>query len=173
MERLPVFKGRIVDLGIETATLPNGTKVELEVIRHPGASAIVPLHDDGSVTLVYQYRHAGGGMHYEIPAGILEEGEIPDLAARRELKEEVGLTAKKMKRIGIIHTTPGFTDERIYIFLATELTEGESALEDDEYLQPVRMPLERALQMVVDGDITDAKTICGLMLAERAVAAAG
>jgi len=171
MDRLPVFKGRIVDLGIETATLPNGVEVELEVIRHPGAVAIVPLHDDGSVTLIYQFRHAGGGMMYEVPAGLLEEAEIPDMAARRELKEEVGLSARSCKRIGIIHTTPGFTDERIYIFLARGLTEGEQALEWDEYLQPVRMPLDKALQMVVDGDITDAKTICALMLAERAASA--
>ncbi len=146
MDRLPVFKGRVVDLGIETATMPNGKVVELEIVRHPGAAAIVPLHEDGTVTLVYQFRHAGGGMIYEIPAGVLEEGEIPDLAARRELKEEVGLSAGSIKRLGIIHTTPGFTDERIYIFLATELEEGDSALEEDEYLRPVRMPLEQALQ---------------------------
>lgn len=169
MDRLTVYKGRIVDLGIETATLPNGSEVELEVIRHPGAAAVVPVWDDGTVTLVFQFRHAGGGMHYEIPAGVLDGPEVPDLAARRELKEEVGLTAGKLKRLGFIHTTPGFTDELIHLFLAMELTEGESAHEPDEYIEPVRMPLEKALQMVVDGDITDAKTICGLMLAERAL----
>lgn len=169
MDRLTVYKGRVVDLGIETAQLPNGNEVELEVIRHPGAAAVVPVWEDGSVTLVYQFRHAGGGMHYEVPAGILEENEIPDFAARRELKEEVGLTAGKLKRLGFIHTTPGFTDELIHLFLATELTDGETAHEPDEFIQVTRMPLEQALQMVVDGDITDAKTICALMLAERAL----
>ncbi|MCP4807787.1 MAG: NUDIX hydrolase [Proteobacteria bacterium] len=169
MDRVTVYKGRVIELGIETVELPNGNEVELEVVRHPGATAIVPVWEDGTVTLIHQFRHAGGGMLYEIPAGLLEGPEVPDLGARRELKEEVGLTAGKLKRIGIIHTTPGFSDEIIFIFLAMELTQGETALEPDEFLQPVRMPLEQALQMVVDGDITDAKTICGLMLAERAL----
>jgi ADP-ribose pyrophosphatase len=172
-DRIPIFKGRIVDLGIETVQLPNGRTVELEVMRHPGAAAILPLHEDGSVTLVFQFRHAGGGMHYEVPAGILEDMEIPDLAARRELAEETGLKAGKLKRLGVIHTTPGFTDERIYLFLATELTEGPASPEWDEYLKPVRMPLEQALGMIDEGDITDAKTICALTMAARALAAAG
>ncbi len=142
-------------------------------MRHPGAAAVVPLHEDGTVTLIYQFRHAGGGMHYEVPAGVLDEGEIPDLAARRELAEETGLRAGKLKRLGVIHTTPGFTDERIYLFLATELSQGEASPEWDEFLQPVRMPLEQALGMIDEGDLTDAKTICALMMVSRALAAAG
>lgn len=170
MTRLPIFKGQVVDLGIETTQLPDGQTVELEVLRHPGAAATLPLHSDGTITLVHQFRHAGGGMMYEIPAGKLDENEIPDMCALRELTEETGLRANTLKLLGTIHTTPSFTDERIWIFLATELTEGESATEWDEYLTPVRMPLEQALDMIDSGHITDAKTICGLGMLQRQLA---
>ena len=139
--RKPIYKGRIVDLGLETATLPSGRQVELEVIRHPGAAAVVPLHADGTVTLVHQYRHAGGGMHYEIPAGVLEPGEEPRACAARELAEEVHLQAASFEHLATIHTTPGFTDERIHLFLATDLAPAPGEPEPDEYIRVVRMPL--------------------------------
>jgi len=167
MERLPIFKGQVVDLGIEKVTLPNGYRMELEVVRHPGAAAIVPLHEDGTITLIHQFRHAGGGMMVEVPAGKLDDGEAPELCAQRELREEVGLEADSLQRIGVIHTTPGFTDERIFLFLATQLKDVGAAPEESEYLKPWRMPLAEALKMVVEGDITDAKTICALMLVEK------
>lgn len=170
MQRIPIFRGRIVDLGIETAEFPDGRTVELEMIRHPGASAVVPLHEDGTVTLVHQFRLGGGGMGYELPAGVLGEAEVPDLCARRELEEETGLRCERLERLGVIHTTPGFTDERIFLFLATGLKQGESNLEADEFLKPVRMPLAQALAMIDEGDLTDAKTICGLTMAARALA---
>ncbi|MCB9741762.1 MAG: NUDIX hydrolase [Alphaproteobacteria bacterium] len=170
MQRLPIFKGRIIDLGVETVELPNGLSVELEIIRHPGAVAIVPVHADGTVTLIHQHRHGADGLIYEVPAGLLEEGEVPDLAARRELKEETGLKTKRLVRLGTIHTTPGFTDERIWIFLATELTQGPAAPEPDEVIEVVRMPLEQAIEMVDAGEITDAKTICALWKAQRHLA---
>lgn len=169
-ERIPIFQGQAIDLGIEPVTLPNGKEVELEIIRHPGASAVLPLHQDGTVTLVYQFRHAGGGMHYEVPAGKLDGPELPEKCARRELAEETGLRCEKLQRLGFVHTTPSFTDELIFLFLATGLEQGESALEDDEYLKPVRMPFAQALEMVHEGDITDAKTMLALMLAEKHVA---
>lgn len=173
MQRIPVFRGRIVDLGIETAELPDGRTVELEMIRHPGAAAIVPLHEDGSVTLVHQFRLGGGGMGYEVPAGVLGEAEVPDLCARRELEEETGLSCARLERLGVIHTTPGFTDERIFLFLATGLREGEARPEADEYIKPVRMPLEQALAMIDEGDLTDAKTICALTMTARRLARSG
>ena len=168
--RRPLYRGRIVDLGLETAVLPDGRTVELEVIRHPGASAVVPLHDDGTVTLVHQHRHAGGGMHYEVPAGVLERGEAPETCARRELAEEVQLAAGALRLLTTIYTTPGFTDERIHLFLATGLRPAPGAPEADEYIRVVRLPLAEALAMTADGRLTDGKTICALHLAARALA---
>lgn len=165
--RRSLYKGRVVDFGLETATMPDGRTVELEIVRHPGAAAVVPLHDDGSVTLVYQYRHAGGGMHYEIPAGVLDPGEGPEQCARRELAEEVQLGAQTLRLLSAIHTTPGFTDERIHVYLATGLHPVPGAPEDDEYIEVRRMPLPDALALIADGQLTDAKTICGLLMAAQ------
>lgn len=167
MSRRPIFKGRVVDLGVETVELPNGVTVNLEIIRHPGASAVVPLHEDGSVTLVYQHRHAAGGRIYEIPAGVLEAGEAPEVCAARELAEEVQLSAEQLVRLTSIHTTPGFTDEVIHLFLATGLSVAEGSPEHDEVLNAARMPLRDALDAAADGRITDAKTICALLLTAR------
>ena len=164
MARRVVYDGRIVKLGLETATLPDGRTVELEVVRHPGAAAVVPLHDDGSVTLVHQYRHAGGGMHYEVPAGVLEPGEAPERCAHRELAEETQLQASALRPLGPIHTTPGFTDERIWLFVATGLTPSPAQPDDDEYIEVVRLPRAEALAMCRDGRITDAKTLVALLL---------
>ena len=165
MSRRVVFEGRIVRLGLETATLPNGQTVTLEVIRHPGAAAVVPIHPDGTVTLVHQYRHAAGGMVYEIPAGVLEPGEAPEDCAARELSEEVQLSAHVLTLLTTIHTTPGFTDERIHLFVAQDLRATDGKPEADEFIRIVRMPMALALQMARDGRITDGKTICGLTLA--------
>lgn len=161
-ERRELYSGRIVKLGLETATLPNGQTVSLEIIRHPGAAAIVPLHADGSVSLIRQHRHAAGGMIWEVPAGVVDPGESPSRCAHRELAEEVQLAADQMSPLGAIFTTPGFTDERIHLFLATGLRPIDSAPEADEYIEVHRLPLPVALQMIADGEITDAKTICAL-----------
>ena len=170
MERLPIFKGHTVDLGIEKVTLPNGHSLELEVVRHPGATAIVPLHEDGTITLIHQFRHAGGGMMVEVVAGKLDNGEVPDLCARRELKEEVGLECERLTRLGMIHTTPGFSDELIFLFVAEGLTETGATPEPEEYIRPWRMTIDEAKKMVMDGDITDAKTICALTLLDNYLA---
>lgn len=170
MQRLPIYKGRIVDLGLESVELPSGRRVELEVVRHPGAAAVVPLHDDGTITLVHQLRHAGGGMHFELPAGVLDNGEVPELCARRELREEVGLGCEDLSRLGTVHPTPGYSDERIWIFLARGLTEIGAAPEPDEHLSPVRLPLDRALALIDEGELTDAKTIAGLFMLTRFLA---
>lgn len=135
------------------------------MIRHPGAAAVVPLHEDGSVTLVHQYRHAAGGMIYEVPAGKLDGGEDPLTCATRELAEEVQLRARTLRLLTVIHTTPGFTDERIHLYVGTGLEPAEGAPEWDEHLRVVRVPGEEALAMVRDGRITDAKTLCALLLA--------
>lgn len=166
MSRQPVFRGRIVDLGLEETVLPDGRRLTLEIIRHPGASAVVPLHADGSVTLLRQHRHAGGGMMIEVPAGVLEPGEAPATCAARELSEEAQLSGT-LTPLASIFTTPGFTDERIHLFLATDLVQTEGRPEADEYLIPIRLPLDEALGWIDDGRITDAKTICALLLTAR------
>lgn len=145
--------------------MPHGVEVDLEILRHPGACAVVPLHDDGSVTLIRQYRHAAGGMIWEIPAGKLEPGEEPAACAERELGEEAGLTGR-LTHVSTIHTTPAFTDEVIHLYVATALKPVAMNLDHDEFLTPERMPLSQAIAMIRKGEITDAKTICGLFLAE-------
>jgi len=162
--RRTIYSGRIVDLGLETTTLPNGRTLDLEIIRHPGAAAVVPVHEDGTVTLVYQHRHAAGGMIHEVPAGVLEGDEPPSACAARELAEEVQLQGT-LTELGSIHTTPGFTNEKIWLFLATGLSPAAASPEADEYIEVIRLPLSNALEMTTNGGITDAKTICALHLA--------
>ncbi len=157
-----IYRGRVVNLNVETVTLPNGATVELEVIRHQGAAAVVPLKDDGSVVLIRQYRHATGGYIYEVPAGKLDPGEDPGHCAARELEEEIGCRASSFEYLLSFFTTPGFTDEVIHIFLATGLTPGTQHLDHDEVLEVVKMPLEVAISHIQDGTIRDGKTIVGL-----------
>jgi ADP-ribose pyrophosphatase len=164
-DRQVVYDGRIVKLGLETAVFPNGHRVALEIIRHPGAAAVVPLHADGTVTLVHQHRHAAGGMTLEVPAGVLEAGEAPAVCAARELAEEAQLAATELRFLSAIFTTPGFTDEKIHLFLARGLRVAEGEPEEDEYIRLVRLPLAEALAGCSDGRITDGKTICALHLA--------
>ena len=160
-----VYKGRVVEFNLEEVRLPNGRTVQLEILRHPGASAVVPLLEDGRVVLIRQYRHAAGGMIYEIPAGRLDPGEAPLDCARRELAEEVGQAASQWEWLGAIWTTPGFTDEKIHFFLARHLTPVSQALEHDEVIEVVERPLEEAIAMIRRGEIEDGKTICALMMA--------
>jgi ADP-ribose pyrophosphatase len=160
--RREIYRGRVVHLGVETVALPNGATVELEVIRHPGASAVVPLTDDGRVLLIRQYRHAAGGYIYEIPAGKLDPGEEPMHCAARELEEEIGYRAGRLEHLLTFFTTPGFTDEIIHIYLATGLTAGTQRLEFDEIIETVAMSLPEALARIRDGSIRDGKTMIGL-----------
>jgi ADP-ribose pyrophosphatase len=158
----PIYKGRIVDLRLDEVRLPNGVTVTLEVIRHPGAAAIVAIDADRAVTLVHQFRHAAGGFLWEIPAGTLEPGEMPVACAARELREEAGLVAQELTPLGSILTAPGFCDERIHLFLARRLTATPQQLDHDEVLTISHIPLVRALEMIISGEIQDAKTIAGL-----------
>lgn len=165
-----VYTGRVINLDIDTVRFPNGTIGELEMIRHSGASAVVPFlsdptGDDPQVLLIRQYRYAAEGFVYEIPAGRLDTGEEPVGCARRELREETGCDAERVEHLTTIYTTPGFTDERIYLFMAVGLTRGELAREADEFIELETMPLSRALELVEGGAIQDAKTIVGLLYA--------
>lgn len=171
IERRPIHKGRIVDLSIDTVRFPNGKEGELEMIRHSGASAVLPVlsdldADDPQILLIKQYRYAAGGYLLEVPAGRPEqEGEDWEVCARRELQEETGLTAEQLIELTTIYTTPGFTDEQIHLFVAIGLNNGDNSLDDDEFLETVTLPMSEALRQVRDGEITDAKTICTLLYA--------
>jgi ADP-ribose pyrophosphatase len=158
----PIYKGRIVDLRLEEVTLPNGVTITLEVIRHPGAAAVVAVDGHDNVTLVHQFRHAAGGFLWEIPAGTLEPGEPPATCAHRELREEAGLVAAELVLLGSFLTVPGFCDERIHVFLARQLAPAPQQLDHDEVLTVSQVPLARALEMIRGGVIQDAKTIAGL-----------
>jgi ADP-ribose pyrophosphatase len=165
-----VYTGRVISLDVDEVRFPDGSVGELEMVRHPGASAVVPfLNDpageDPQVLLIRQYRYAAEGYLYEIPAGRLNPGEDPRQCAMRELKEETGCTAERMEQLYTMFTTPGFTDEKIHLFMATGLTVGETKHEADEFLELQPMLLSRALQMVELGEIQDAKTALGLLFA--------
>jgi ADP-ribose pyrophosphatase len=167
LDSRPIHDGRVVKLGIETVLLPNGKTTELEIIRHQGAAAVVPVDASGNVLLVRQYRHAVGGWLLEIPAGKLDPGETPEQCALRETEEEVGVKAGRLEPLGPIWTTPGFTDEQIWLFLATELEPGAQALEDDEPLMIEKMSLSDAIALIDNGEISDSKSIVALLKAER------
>ena len=159
-----IYNGKIFNVALEKVTLPNGVIKDREVIRHPGAAAMVPLLDDGNVVLVKQHRHAVNDYLWEIPAGTLEPHEEPVACARRELIEETGYEAKAFDKLTEILPAPGYTDEHIHIFLATGLTLGEQRLEDDEVLTVQPTPFDKAIEMIKTGEIQDAKTIVGLLL---------
>jgi ADP-ribose pyrophosphatase len=160
--RRPVLKLGVVDVGVETASLPGGVQVELAVIRHPGASAIVALDTDMKVAMLRQYRHAFGGWMSEIPAGCRNAGEDSLQCARRELGEEASLAAARWDHLGSIITIPSFCDERIELYLARDLSAGAGALDHDEVMTVSRVPLEETLAMIRRGEIIDAKTIVAL-----------
>ncbi len=157
-----IYTGRVVTLNLDTVTLPNGATVELETIRHPGASAVVPLKDDGTVVLIRQFRHAAGGFIYEIPAGKLSPGADPRLWAARDPADEIGSRAGSLELLASIFTAPGFADEVIHIYLGTDLSPSRQQLEHDEVLEIAEMPLENAMTLIQDGTIRDGKTIVGL-----------
>ncbi|HET6370010.1 MAG TPA: NUDIX hydrolase [Nitrospiria bacterium] len=160
-----IYRGRIVHLSTEEVRLPNGKALEMELVRHPGASAVVPLREDGRVVLIHQYRFATGGYLYEIPAGKLSPGEEPERCAERELEEEAGLRAARLTPLLTIFTSPGFCDERIHIFLGEGLSPCPQNLGEDEVLDVLEMPLEEAVGKIMDGTIQDAKSVAGLMAA--------
>jgi ADP-ribose pyrophosphatase len=170
-----VYSGRVINLDVDLVEFPNGTTGELELFRHPGASAVVPFltdpqGDDPQILLIKQYRYAADGFLYEIPAGRLDAGEAPEACAHRELREETGCTAKTMRHLYTMYTTPGFTDEKIHIFLASGLVEGEAEREADEFLTVEPVKLSRALDMIKTGELKDGKTAIGILYAAGFIA---
>lgn len=160
-----VFRGRTVNLDVDRVRLPNGKEMDFEMIHHPGAAAVVPVLDDGTVLLVRQYRYATGGYLLEVPAGKLDPGEAPENCALRETEEEVGYRPGKLQPLGWIWTTPGFADEKIWLYLATALEPTRQTLGDDEVLSIERMALREAVEKAARGEIHDSKSACALMRA--------
>jgi len=160
--RRQVLKLGVVDLGVEHASLPNGVEIDLAVIRHPGAAAIVALDDAGNLAMLHQYRHAIGGYLWEIPAGCRNAGETPLQCANRELAEEAGLSARRWDHLGTIVTIPSFCDERIDLYLARDLDAATGTLDVDEVIRVQKMSFDDAMKMIRTGEIIDAKTIAGL-----------
>lgn len=165
-----VYTGKIISLDVDQVQFPDGSVGELEMIRHPGASAVIPFlsdpaEQDPQILLIRQYRYAAEGYLYEIPAGRLDPNEDPADCARRELKEETGCSAAQVEHLFTMYTTPGFTDEKIHLFMATGLEAGDSRHQPDEFLDLHPTLLSRALQMVEAGEIQDAKTALGLLFA--------
>lgn len=159
-----IYKGRIFDVRIDSIR-DGEVEYKREVVVHRGSAVIVPVFDDGTLALVKQYRHAAGKYLLEIPAGSLEKGEDPKTCARRELEEEVGVTAANIELITEFYVSPGFLTEKMYVFLATGLTETKQNLEIDELIEIERLTFPQAFEMIQNGDIEDAKTIIGLTAA--------
>ena len=158
--QLPGFR---LDVSRERVTLPNGRELELDVLRHPGASAVVPFLSDDEVLLIRQHRHAAGGAILEVPAGKIDPGDTPESCAARELSEEAGRRAGRLEKLGQIFTSPGFTDEVIHLYAAYDLEEVPTRHEDDELIELVPTPFAEALQLVWRGELTDAKSALALV----------
>ncbi|MCP4668965.1 MAG: NUDIX hydrolase [Deltaproteobacteria bacterium] len=163
--RVILHKGKVFELFRENVTLDNGVTVDMDIVRHPGASAIVPIAHNNTVIMLKQYRHAIGDFLWEIPAGTLDADERPLQCAKRELKEETGFMAKQWRALGVITPLPGYADERIHIFLATELSPAAQNLDEDEILSVHEVGLDKAIDMIYTGTIRDGKTIAGLFMA--------
>ena len=164
LESRRVFEGRVFDVTVDTVREGDTTYVR-EVVRHPGSAVIVPVFADDTVALVRQYRHPAHRYLLEVPAGSVDEGESPEDAAARELEEELGFRAGMLEKLIEFFVSPGFCEEKMWVYLATDLTETAQQLDDDEIVEVVRVPFSSALQMIAGGEIEDAKTIIGLMLA--------
>lgn len=165
------YNGRVINLDVDTVGFPDGSSGQLEMVRHPGASAVLPFLDDPGdpdprILLLRQFRHAADGYIWEIPAGRLDPGETPEACAKRELVEETGMRAGRVERLTTFYTTPGFTDERIHLFLAGGLEEGEHSREADEFMEVHPVRWSAALEMTQRGDIVDGKTLLALLYAK-------
>lgn len=179
LERRTIHEGRLLKMSVDRVRFPDGSEGELEMVRHPGASAVLPVvgsldAPDPEVILVRQYRYASGGYLYEVPAGMPEgEEEAWDRCAARELEEETGFRPGTLEPLTHIYTTPGFSDEVIRLYLASELTPGETERDEDEFMEVVSVPFSRAVEMVRSGEIVDCKSVATILYVRCFVLRAG
>ncbi|MEJ2360016.1 MAG: NUDIX hydrolase [Gammaproteobacteria bacterium] len=165
-----LYRGRVIQLNLETVILPNDREIELEIVRHPGGVVILAQDPRGRLCLIRQYRHAAGGWIWEFPAGKLESGEPPELTARRELLEEAGVEAESWHRLGKTVTSPGILTEVVHIYFARELNYRATAHEEGELIEIHWMGLDEIEDMVIQGELIDAKSLVGLYLLNNYVA---
>jgi ADP-ribose pyrophosphatase len=162
LTRKSIWPGKTVKLDLERVVLPGGVTTELEIVHHPGAACVLPLLSDGRLLLIRQYRHAVGRDLLEAPAGKLDPGEAPEACAARELEEETGWVPGTLEPTGVVHTTPGFCDEVIHLFVARDLREGTMKREESELMTLEPTTVADALAAIADGRLTDGKTIVAL-----------
>jgi ADP-ribose pyrophosphatase len=168
MKRRLTYQGRSIAVYVEEAELPDGRRVDLDVVRHPGAAAVVPFETGEIVLLIRQFRHATGGTIWEVPAGKLD-GDPPEVCAAKELEEEAGRRAGRLERLGSVWTTPGFTDEVIHLFAAFDLEPIPQRLESNEVIEVVPTPIGEALELIWSGELRDAKSAIALIHAARRI----
>lgn len=167
LESRRVFDGRLLHLDVDTVSLPDGGQSIREVVHHPGGVCVLPLHDDGTVSVVEQFRYPYAQVLTELPAGKLEPGEDPDQAIRRELSEEVGLTAGEWIKMGVFYPSPGYTDEVLRLYFARSLSQGDCHPDDDEFLAPKRVPLSELVEQAMTGALPDGKTMALILRVQR------
>lgn len=162
-----VFDGKLLHIDVDTVALPDGQEAIREVVRHPGGVCVLPLHADGTVSVVRQFRYPYKEVVTELPAGKLEPGEDPAQAIRRELSEETGFTAGEWYDMGLFYPTPGYTDELLRLYFARDLKPGPTHPDEDEFLECARVPLEALLDAVMSGEIVDGKSIALILKVKR------
>jgi len=168
-----IFNGAIFDVERDRLLDENGVEIVREVVRHPGGAGALPLFDDGRVALVRQYRHPARRELLEIPAGRIEDGEAPNMCAAREVEQEIGFRAGSIVKLAEFYSTPGFCEEKLYIYLATDLTPSSRNLDHDEFIEVVYLAFAEALKMAERGEIQDSKTIIALLMTGKLKSIAG
>jgi ADP-ribose pyrophosphatase len=165
IDRKHIFEGRVIQVSVDTVDLPNGVRLPLEIVRHPGGAAAAAIDAQNRICLLHQYRHAAGGYIYELPAGKLEPDEPPDVTVRRELVEEAAVSAKTWHSLGTYFSSPGVFTEIMHLYLATDLSPATAAPEAGEVFQIEWWPLDLAVERALNGELTDGKTIIGILRA--------
>ncbi|MGI6777997.1 MAG: NUDIX domain-containing protein [Acetivibrionales bacterium] len=164
-----IFQGKILDLELHTVALPNGKESTREIVLHPGAAVVIPISENGELYMVRQYRKPLEKVMLELPAGKLDPGEAPIECAKRELKEETGLEARVIEHIVSVYSTPGFSNEVLHMFIAKGLEQGDACADEDEFISTEKISIGKLIEKVLDKEITDAKTIIGILLADKII----